>query len=118
MRNVALSDRSLRIVGDSCNHPLKGGRKHLPVCRAGLFPGSGHLRGFAEGSDPMSRSGSRRKRSVLDQSRPPRRPRGATGLRLNAGDATLIKVRETLSADCHRRRTRNTTDYCGAIFEW
>jgi hypothetical protein len=34
------------------------------------------------------------------------------------GDATLIKGRETLSADCQRRWTRNTTDYCGAVFEW
>jgi hypothetical protein len=34
------------------------------------------------------------------------------------GEATLIQVRETLSADCQRLRTRNTTDYCGAVFEW
>jgi hypothetical protein len=34
------------------------------------------------------------------------------------GEMTLIQVRETLSADCRRRRTRNTTDYCGAVFEW
>jgi hypothetical protein len=34
------------------------------------------------------------------------------------GDLTLIQVRETLSADCRRRRTRNTTDYCGAVFAW
>jgi hypothetical protein len=39
-------------------------------------------------------------------------------LRERFSDATLIQVRETLSADCHRRRTRNTTDYCGAVFEW
>jgi hypothetical protein len=41
-----------------------------------------------------------------------------TRLRERFGDATLIKVRETLSADCHRRCTRNTSDYCGAVFEW
>jgi hypothetical protein len=34
------------------------------------------------------------------------------------GEAPLIKVRETLSADCQRGRTRNTTDYCGAVFQW
>jgi hypothetical protein len=31
-------------------------------------------------------------------------------LRERFGEMTLIQVRETLSADCRRRRTRNTTD--------
>jgi hypothetical protein len=39
-------------------------------------------------------------------------------LRERFGEATLIQIRETLSADYHRRRTRNTTDYCGAVFDW
>jgi hypothetical protein len=32
------------------------------------------------------------------------------------GDAS--KVREALSADCQRRGSSNTTDYCGAVFQW
>jgi hypothetical protein len=39
-------------------------------------------------------------------------------LRERFGEATLIQVRETLSTDCQRYRTRNTTDYSGAVFEW
>jgi hypothetical protein len=39
-------------------------------------------------------------------------------LRERFGDATMIQVRETLSADCNRRGSSNTTDYCGAVFEW
>jgi hypothetical protein len=27
-----------------------------------------------------------------------------------------MRVRETLSADCWRRRMRDATDYCGAVF--
>jgi hypothetical protein len=34
------------------------------------------------------------------------------------GDANMIEVRETLSANCWRRGSSNTTDYCGAMFEW
>jgi len=39
-------------------------------------------------------------------------------LREHFGDVTMIQVRETLSADCNRRGSSNTTDYCGAVFEW
>jgi hypothetical protein len=49
------------------------------------------------------------------------RPRGdyaVDRLRSRFGDASLIKVREAPSADCQRRRTRNTTDNCGAVFQW
>jgi hypothetical protein len=42
----------------------------------------------------------------------------ASRLRERFGDATLIKVRETLSADCYRRRTLYTNDYCRTVFEW
>jgi hypothetical protein len=42
---------------------------------------------------------------------------GCVSARERFGDLTLIQVRETLSADCRRRRTRNTTDYCGAVLE-
>jgi hypothetical protein len=34
------------------------------------------------------------------------------------GDATMIRARETLSADCNRRVSNYTTVYCGAVFEW
>jgi hypothetical protein len=34
------------------------------------------------------------------------------------GDATMIRVRQTLSADCNRRVSNSTTEYCGAVFEW
>jgi hypothetical protein len=33
------------------------------------------------------------------------------------GDVTMIRVRETFSADRTRRGLSNTTDYCGAVFE-
>jgi hypothetical protein len=33
-------------------------------------------------------------------------------------DVTMIVVRETLSADCDRRGSSTTIDYCGATFEW
>ncbi len=39
-------------------------------------------------------------------------------LRERIADATMIEVRETLSADCNRRGSSNTTDYCDAAFEW
>jgi hypothetical protein len=42
----------------------------------------------------------------------------ASRLRERFSDVTLMQVRETLSADCQRRRTRNTNDHCGAAFEW
>jgi hypothetical protein len=33
-------------------------------------------------------------------------------------DATFAEVRETLSANCERRQTTNSNDFCGAVFEW
>jgi hypothetical protein len=33
-------------------------------------------------------------------------------------DASMIEVRETLSANCERKQTNNTNDFCGAMFEW
>jgi hypothetical protein len=39
-------------------------------------------------------------------------------LRERFGDLTLIQVREMLSADCRGAARANTTDYCGAVFEW
>jgi hypothetical protein len=32
--------------------------------------------------------------------------------------ATFGEVRETLSANCWRRGSSNTTEHCGAVFGW
>jgi len=70
-------------------------------------------------SDAPRLSANPQRRLVIACAKCGRRGSYAAGrLRERFGDAAMIQIRETPSADCNRRGSSNTTDYCGAVLEW